>query len=231
MSKLTPEGIENKVQLAKVLRPDREEIVKLLSPGLLRRGDALNGIGELVEDDSYLFLTKAHKEKIADQILALFPVRYRPDMTREEASEIVKGAFGSRPDLPSGKDFVDEVRGHDRPDRGEIADVIGDLYVGKHKWHNRSDFTDRYEFEPLVFDCADQISALFDGIRKDEREKAIQSVINYLKSELATQNKRTAGKAKLVARLNTVEATVIKTIINALEEWQALKQKYLNGGE
>ena len=36
----------------------------------------------------------------------------RPDMTKEEASEIVKGAFGSRPDLPSGKDFVDEVRGH-----------------------------------------------------------------------------------------------------------------------
>ncbi len=51
-----------------------------------------------------------------------------------------------------------------------------------------------------------------------ERIKGWQDVIDYLKGELATQNTRTAGKPKLVARLNTVEATVIKTIINALEE-------------
>jgi len=30
----------------------------------------------------------------------------------EKASEIVKNAFGRRPDFPSGKDYVDEVRGH-----------------------------------------------------------------------------------------------------------------------
>ncbi len=30
----------------------------------------------------------------------------------EKASEIVKNACGSRPDFPSGKDYVDEVRGH-----------------------------------------------------------------------------------------------------------------------
>ena len=34
-------------------------------------------------------------------------------MREEEASEIVKGAFGSRPDFPSGKEYVDELRGHD----------------------------------------------------------------------------------------------------------------------
>lgn len=56
-----------------------------------------------------------------------------------------------------------------------------------------------------------------------ERAKGWQDVIDYLKSELATQNKRTAGKPKLVARLNTIGATVIQTIINTLEEWQALK--------
>ncbi len=53
--------------------PEREkELVRILSPGLLRRGDALDGIGELVEDDGYLFLTLAHKDKIAAQIYALF---------------------------------------------------------------------------------------------------------------------------------------------------------------
>ena len=53
--------------------PEREkELVRILSPGLLRRGDALDGIGELVEDDGYLFLTLAHKDKIAAQISALF---------------------------------------------------------------------------------------------------------------------------------------------------------------
>lgn len=30
----------------------------------------------------------------------------------EKASEIVKNAFGRRPDFPSGKDYVDGVRGH-----------------------------------------------------------------------------------------------------------------------
>lgn len=33
-------------------------------------------------------------------------------MSREEAKKIVLAGFGRRPDLPSGKDFVDEVRGH-----------------------------------------------------------------------------------------------------------------------
>ena len=54
-------------------KPDMEkEVVKILSPGLLRRGDALNGIGELVEDDGYLFLTEAYKDKVAKQISDLF---------------------------------------------------------------------------------------------------------------------------------------------------------------
>jgi len=34
----------------------------------------------------------------------------KPDMTREEAAEIVRKAAGRRPDFPSGKDFLDKVR-------------------------------------------------------------------------------------------------------------------------
>ena len=35
-----------------------------------------------------------------------------PEMTKEQAAKIVESAAGSRPDLPSGKDYVDEVRNH-----------------------------------------------------------------------------------------------------------------------
>lgn len=51
---------------------DRKDIILLLSPGMLRSSDALNGEGELVEDDTYLFLTKKYKGILADKIIALF---------------------------------------------------------------------------------------------------------------------------------------------------------------
>ena len=43
-------------------------------------------------------------------------------MSREEAGRIVLAAFGRRPDLPSGKDYVDEVRGHTDDDGNVIPD-------------------------------------------------------------------------------------------------------------
>ena len=53
-------------------------------------------------------------------------VEPKPDMTLEEASEIVKNAFGRRPDLPSGKDFVDEIRHGIGPDESPmILDTDG----------------------------------------------------------------------------------------------------------
>lgn len=53
--------------------------------------------------------------------------------------------------------------------------------------------------------------------------KAIQDVIDYLKNEIATQDKRTAGEPKLKAHLNAVERVNFQTLINALEEWQSLR--------
>ncbi len=46
-----------------------KEIVKVLSPGMLRRGDAIAGEGELVESDDYLFINKKYKGILAKQIL------------------------------------------------------------------------------------------------------------------------------------------------------------------
>lgn len=55
-------------------------------------------------------------------------------MSREEASEIVKNAFGRRPDFPSGKEYVDEVRGHDidMDDQEKIAEYIKAETKGGH---------------------------------------------------------------------------------------------------
>ncbi len=71
---------------------------------------------------------------------------------------------------------------------------------------------------PYKISWQDEMESM-KAIGWDEGFKAsLKSVIGYLKGELATQKKRTAGKTRLVAKLNTIEATVIKTIINALEE-------------
>ncbi len=48
--------------------------------------------------------------------------------------------------------------------------------------------------------------------------KGVQSVIDYLENEIATQDSRTAGKPELKAHLNAVEKCVLQTIINAIEE-------------
>ena len=57
-------------------------------------------------------------------------------MTKPEevrgASEIVKKAFGRRPDFPSGKEYVDEVRGHISKQE-EIREVIDGVATGEIK--------------------------------------------------------------------------------------------------
>lgn len=62
-------------------------------------------------------------------------------------------------------------------------------------------------------------------ITRDDLEKArragVQSVVDYLKEEIATQKTRSAGIPKLKARLDAVEKTVLQTVIYALEEWLA----------
>ena len=60
--------------------------------------------------------------------------------------------------------------------------------------------------------------AKLKGIRNEGYKAGIQSVIDYLKNEIATQNKRSAGKPELKAHLNAVERCVLQTVINALEE-------------
>ena len=50
------------------------------------------------------------------------------------------------------------------------------------------------------------------------RRAGIREVVAYLKNEIATQDKRTAGKPELKAHLNAVERCALQTIINALEE-------------
>lgn len=44
------------------------------------------------------------------QALLNAPLGSPIELTREEADEIVRLAFGRRPDLPSGKEFIEEVR-------------------------------------------------------------------------------------------------------------------------
>jgi len=67
----------------------------------------------------------------AAQILSLIPDEPKPDklgdpipkMTREEAGKIVLGAFGRRPDLPTGEEFVDEIRHGIEPDESRLLTV------------------------------------------------------------------------------------------------------------
>jgi len=44
------------------------------------------------------------------QALLAAPLGSPVELTQEEAKEIVRLAFGRRPDLPAGKKFVEEVR-------------------------------------------------------------------------------------------------------------------------
>lgn len=55
--------------------------------------------------------------------------------------------------------------------------------------------------------------------RKQGRSEGIQAVVAYLRNEIVTQGKRTAGEPKLKAHLDAVEKVVLQTVINALEEW------------
>ncbi len=71
------------------------------------------------------------------------------------------------------------------------------------------------------------VGAFYSGKIEDAKREGVQSVIDYLKNEIATQDKRTAGAPKLKAHINLIERVVLLTVINALEEWQALKQKHL----
>ncbi len=60
----------------------REKIILLLSPGMLRSGDALNGKGELLEEDTYLFLTKEYKGVLSDKLATL--LQQREEEAREQ---------------------------------------------------------------------------------------------------------------------------------------------------
>jgi len=57
-----------------------------------------------VTDASQIWEVPAVREMLAQPFGA--PVK----LTREQAIEIVKGSFGSRPDLPEGRDYVRDVR-------------------------------------------------------------------------------------------------------------------------
>ena len=50
---------------------------------------------------------------------------------KEKASGIVKRGFGSRPDFPSGKDYVDEVRGHLSETQNGEDTVMDDEQIAK----------------------------------------------------------------------------------------------------
>ncbi len=101
--------------MSELLTPETKDIIKKMKPETRK----------LLEDMS----EETYKE-IASEIISIArpmilakcsPSKDRPEMSKEEASEIVKGAFGSSPDLPSGKDFVDEVR---HGDREKIVDIV-----------------------------------------------------------------------------------------------------------
>jgi len=67
----------------------------------------------------------------------------KPDMTREEAAEIVRKAAGRRPDFPSGKDFLDEVR-HNNTSKTIGSRLLTDEEIiktnSRYEWETETDF-------------------------------------------------------------------------------------------
>lgn len=53
----------------------------------------------------------------------------------------------------------------------------------------------------------------------------VQSVIDYLKKEVATTEERSAGESRLKAHFNAMEKGILGTVIYALEEWQDSPEK------
>ncbi len=76
----------------------------------------------------------------------------------EKASEIVRDACGSRPDLMSGKDYVDEVRGHLTPSLEDR--VRGALETYAHRYD--SHFSDARSIESPFDNVIHDIVALVD---------------------------------------------------------------------
>ena len=129
-------------------------------------------------------LVPVSKDGYYKQAEILIPI-IRKAVEAEEASEIVRGAFGRRPDLPSGKDYVDEVRGHklDRPYWVKIAKKIRE----KVSICNTCKLL-HYE-EPFCIDCcgvkADQIMSLIPD-EKEIRKAVAEEIIKFIESYLVT---------------------------------------------
>lgn len=62
-------------------------------------------------------------------------------------------------------------------------------------------------------------------IEKQGFRDGVQSVIDYLKKEVATTEERSAGEPKLKAHFNAMEKGVLGTVISALEEWQTKEEE------
>ncbi len=112
-----------------------------------------------------------------------------------------------------------------QPDREKIADSIGELYVGKHKWHDRDGFSDRHEFEPLVFNCADQTLALIDrydyvGQSREERIKDSCMASSIVEGLVEEARKQLASKVE-AAKERWLEAG---KLLGAKEERELLKK-------
>ena len=118
------------------------------------------------------------------------------EMDREEASEIVKNAFGRRPDLQDGKDYVDEVRGHEQNElRERVARIICCFAVGNNNCAECEENTDPgHKFPDCFWDIrqeTDQLFALYAGEigqakevgkklgAKEERERIILWMNEY----------------------------------------------------
>ena len=80
-----------------------------------------------------------------------------------------------------------------------------------------------------AFEYADQILALLSqheqDVRREGFSQAIQAVIDYLQGEIDTIEERSAGKPELKAHFNAMEKVILKTVINAFADWQALKNE------
>ena len=125
------------------------------------------------------------------------------EQDREEASEIVKNAFGRRPGLQDGEDYVDEVRGHEQNElRKKVARIL-------HKTIRQ------FEVEkcPIVFDLRvhiDQIHALY----ADKIEQAVKKERERILKELKDGNVICLYRDKSLDGLG---------LLLTMEHWQALK--------
>ncbi len=133
---------------------------------------------------------------------------------------IIKGAQGEfypcKPDI-----FQKTYEPAEALFKGDEEGLLTPEDIGNLEWDSTD--LEMYYYEQFAEAHPKEAKAILKAqqlfTKRLERAKTIKEVIAYLENEIATQDERTAGEPELKAHLNAVEEVVLRTVINALEEW------------